>query len=299
MKALTEIQLPGLKPNYRGKVRDVYRVDDNRLLIVATDRLSAFDVVFSQGIPEKGSILTSISNHWFSLLNFIPNHLLETNASRFPEPFRSYTDILQGRSVLTRRAERIDFECVVRGYLMGSAYKEYRAYGTVAGETVAPGMKLGEAFALPIFSPATKNDRGHDENISYAQFSQQLGEPLAGQLKELSLQIFAYASRRLAEKDLLLLDSKFEFGFIDGQVSLIDEVLTPDSSRFCFRDDWSRAMSRGENPPTSDKQILRDYLETTGWNKQPPAPQLPEKILQQTALQYKKMQEVILCLLPE
>lgn len=303
MQALTDFTIKGLEPSYRGKVRDVYNLGE-QMLIVVTDRISAFDVVFSEGVAERGKLLTSISNHWFSLLNMVNNHLIETDAQKFPPPFADHADVLQGRSVLVKRARRIDFECVVRGYLMGSGYKEYCQSGEVCGEKLPSGLVLADKLSFPIFTPATKADSGHDQNISFAFMAEKIGNETAERLKKLSLEIFAYASEKLAERGILLADTKFEFGFLANEnqkkgseeLILIDEVLTPDSSRFWKESEYQKARAEGKNPPSMDKQVLRDYLETLDWNKEPPPPTLPFEILQKTFEKYAQIEKEVLCI---
>lgn len=281
-------------PSYRGKVRDVYDLGD-RLLLVSSDRLSAFDVVFEDTIPDKGKILNSISAHWFSLLNGIPNHFITAKADEFPTPFNAPE--FAGRSALVRKSHRIDFECVVRAYLMGSGHKEYLATQTLAGEKLPAGLAKGAKLPRPVFTPAVKNDTGHDENISFAEMERRLPD-LGAKLKEKSLQIFDFAYNLLAQKNILLLDTKFEFGILNNEIILIDEIFTPDSSRFVEAAEYERAIAEGREIPTMDKQIVRDYVESVGWNKTPPAPRLPKEVIERTVAQYKKMEEIILSITP-
>lgn len=281
-------------PSYRGKVRDVYDLGD-RLLLVSSDRLSAFDVVFEDTIPDKGKILNSISAHWFSLLNGIPNHFITAKADEFPAPFNAPE--FAGRSTLVRKSLRIDFECVVRAYLMGSGHKEYLATQTLAGEKLPAGLAKGAKLPQPVFTPAVKNDTGHDENISFAEMEKRLPD-LALKLKEKSLQIFAFAYNLLAQKNILLLDTKFEFGILNNEIILIDEIFTPDSSRFVEASEYERAIAEGREIPTMDKQIVRDYVESVGWNKTAPAPSLPKEVIEKTVQQYRKMEQIILSIAP-
>lgn len=281
-------------PSYRGKVRDVYDLGD-KLLLVSSDRLSAFDVVFEDTIPDKGKILNSISAHWFSLLKDIPTHFITAKADEFPAPFNAPE--FAGRSTLVRKSKRIDFECVVRAYLMGSGHKEYLGTQTLAGEKLPAGLAKGAKLPQPVFTPAVKNDTGHDENISFAEMEKRLPQ-LASKLKEKSLQIFAFAYDLLAQKNILLLDTKFEFGVIDGEIILIDEIFTPDSSRFVEAAEYERALAAGLEIPTMDKQIVRDYVESVGWSKTPPAPRLPKEVIEKTVQQYRKMEEIILSITP-
>lgn len=278
------------KPTYRGKVRDVYDLGD-RLLLVSSDRLSAFDVVFGDTIPEKGKILNRISAHWFSLLKHIPNHFISARADEFPEAFRGAE--FADRSVLVRKTQRIDFECVVRAFLMGSGHKEYVSTGTLAGIQLPPGLAKGAMLPEPVFTPAVKNDTGHDENIPFAEMQRRLPE-YADRLRSESLSLFATAFDALEKRGIYLLDTKFEFGILDGKITLIDEIFTPDSSRFVEIGEYEKAMREGREIPTMDKQIVRDYVESIGWNKTPPAPKLPAEVITQTVKQYRKMEEVIL-----
>lgn len=297
-------------PSYRGKVRDVYDLGD-KLLLVSSDRLSAFDVVFEDTIPDKGKILNSISAHWFSLLRDVPHHLITARADELPSPFNAPQ--FAGRSALVRKSQRIDFECVVRAYLMGSGYKEYLASQTLAGEKLPAGLGKGAKLPQPVFTPAVKNDSGHDENISFAEMQKRLSpaesrglstaapgglSDLAQTLKAKSLQIFAFAYELLEQKGILLLDTKFEFGILNNEVILIDEIFTPDSSRFVERSDYERAIAEGREIPTMDKQIVRDYVESIGWDKNPPAPRLPKEVIEKTVQQYRKMESIILSLTP-
>ncbi len=277
-------------PQYRGKVRDVYSIED-KMLLVSSDRLSAFDVVFGDLIPGKGKVLNRISAHWFSLLQKIPHHFLSAESKDFPAPFNAPE--FEGRASLVKRTERIDFECVVRGFLMGSGYKEYEASQTLAGEKLSSGLSKGDKLTEPAFTPAVKNDTGHDENISYAAMLQRLPSwsPL---LKESSLALFSLASKALETKGVYLLDTKFEFGLLEGELLLIDEILTPDSSRFVEIEAYEKALREKKEIPTMDKQIIRDYVESIGWNKRAPAPKLPDEIIRKTQAQYKKIEDIIL-----
>lgn len=274
-------------PNYRGKVRDVYVLGD-KLIINASDRISAFDVVFSEPIPGKGKILSQLSVFWFlnapGFSNIMPNHLIETEPRKYPSPFCEHTEELAGRSMMVMEAKRIDFECVVRGYLAGSAWKEYKNFGTVNKTILPKGLKESGKLSEPIFTPATKAESGHDENISFNEMSNKIGTEFAGKLKDLSIKLYLSAAKFLLERGLILADTKFEFGFDkNNEIILIDEVLTPDSSRYWFKSEYR--PGRTQNP--FDKQFLRDFLEESGWNKEPPAPKLPQKIIQGTLERYK------------
>ncbi|MGJ4752371.1 phosphoribosylaminoimidazolesuccinocarboxamide synthase [Leptospira kmetyi] len=275
-------------PSYRGKVRDIYDLED-KLILSSSDRISAFDVVFPQTVPDKGKVLNRISTSWFEFFKDIPNHILETEVKNFPSPFRDHPD-LEGRSVLVKKCQRIDYECVVRGYIAGSGWKEYKGEGTLAGLKLPSGLKESQKLPEPVFTPAVKNDQGHDENISEKEMENRIGKELFGILKEKSISIFLRASEVVDRAGIILCDTKFEFGILDGQVILIDELLTPDSSRYWSADTYFVGIS----PPSLDKQILRNYLETTNWNKMPPAPDLPAGLIQELREKYQKIEDLIL-----
>ncbi|MHB8730467.1 MAG: phosphoribosylaminoimidazolesuccinocarboxamide synthase [bacterium] len=259
----------------RGKVRDIYEAG-TRLLIVATDRLSAFDCVLATGIPDRGRVLTGLSAFWFERLRgIVPNHYISIDPETFPEPARAQREILAGRAMLVERCRRIDFECVVRGYLAGSAWKEYRETGRACGIALPAGLTQGSRLPQPIFTPATKNDAGHDENITSAEMAARLGAPLAGRLEAASVALYREAAAVAEQAGFILVDTKFEFGLRGEEIVLIDEAVTPDSSRF-----WdARTYAATGSTESYDKQVVRDYLESTGWNKQPPAPALPDEIV--------------------
>ena len=281
--AVLETSLPGLPPPRRGKVRDVYPLGD-RLLIVATDRISAFDVVLSPGIPDKGKILTQLATFWFRLFaDVVPHHLLETDAALFGEELLPHLDTLRGRSVLARACRVVPFECVARGYLAGSGWKDYRKTGSVCGITLQKGLLEADRLAEPIFTPATKAGTGHDENVSFESMSNALGRDLARRLRDLTLTLYARARDHAAARGLLIADTKLEFGLDENDVVVwIDEALTPDSSRF-----WPASSYRaGTSPPSFDKQFVRDWLEGSGWNKEPPAPELPSEVIAGTRQRY-------------
>jgi len=267
---------------HRGKVRETYRVDGERLLLVATDRLSAFDVVFAEPIPDKGRVLTQLSAWWFRRFDHLgPHHFLSTDADKMPEPAR--VPQLAGRTTLVRRAERIDAECVVRGYLAGSGWEEYRTTGGIGGHRLPAGLREADRLPEPIFTPSTKAEVGHDENITREQLASMVGVEVARELEERSLAIYGAGAIRAEEVGLILADTKFEFGWIDGRVALIDEVLTPDSSRF-----WDAAGHvPGSSPPSFDKQYVRDFVAATGWNKEPPPPTLPMEVIAGTRERYR------------
>lgn len=289
MSLVLESNLPGLELIRRGKVRDVYAVDEERLLIVATDRISAFDVILGSGIPDKGRVLTQISLFWFDLLSNVPNHLISANVDEYPEPLRGYRDQLEGRSMLVRRARMVDIECVARGYLSGSGWKEYQTNRTICGIPLPDGLQESDRLPAPIFTPATKAQSGHDENISFDEAAKSIGVPLASQLRDLTLAIYGKAAAYAETRGIILADTKFEFGFVGNELVLGDEVLTPDSSRF-----WPRATYKpGGAQPSYDKQFVRDYLESITWNKQPPGPVLPEPVVEQTGNKYKEAYRVL------
>lgn len=281
---ITQSNIDGVPLLFRGKVRDVYDVG-NRLLLVATDRISAFDVVLPTPIPDKGVVLTQLSAFWFQrTAPLISNHLLTTDAQDYPPPLNLQSDRLTGRSMLVRKAQRIDIECVVRGYLAGSAWNEYRRSQTVCGEPLRGGLRQCERLPEPIFTPATKAATGHDENISFARMSTIVGADLARHMMEVSIRVYQHAHDYALTRGLILADTKMEFGLLDGRLILIDELLTPDSSRF-----WdSELYEPGRDQPSFDKQFVRDWLETSGWNKQPPAPALPPDVVERTSLKYRE-----------
>jgi phosphoribosylaminoimidazole-succinocarboxamide synthase len=278
---LTRSTIPGLELLHRGKVRETYAVGEDRLLLVATDRLSAFDVVFDQPIPDKGRLLTALSAFWFERLASLgPTHFLSTDAADLPEAARSQD--LVGRVTLARRAVRIDAECVVRGYLAGSGWAEYRADGVVGGHRLPAGLREADRLPEPIFTPSTKAEVGHDENITRERLAEMVGAELARELEERSLALYQAGAEHAAQVGLILADTKFEFGWIDGKVALIDELLTPDSSRF-----WDVALyAPGASPPSFDKQYVRDFVSGSGWNREPPAPRLPDEVIGGTRERY-------------
>jgi phosphoribosylaminoimidazole-succinocarboxamide synthase len=264
----------------RGKVRDVYDLGD-RYLFVATDRISAFDVVLSPGIPDKGTILTQISNFWFRRFTQLENHLLETDFERFPDDVRRH-DELRGRSVLVKKCEVVPVECVARGYLVGSGLKEYKETGSVCGIELPKGLTTASRLPEPIFTPATKEETGHDINISFERMAAIVGADLATKLRDLTLSIYDEAAAFALTRGIIIADTKFEFGLRDGEVVWIDEALTPDSSRFWPADQYAV----GKNPPSYDKQFVRDWLESTSWDKEPPAPELPAEVVEKTRSKY-------------
>ncbi len=281
---LFETCLPGIPLLARGKVRDVYPAGD-RLVIVATDRLSAFDCILPTPIPGKGRILTSTTLFWLDLLkDLVPNHFVSARVADYPPEFHPFAAQLEGRSMLVRRLRMIEVECVARGYLAGSGWKDYRRTGAICGVPLPAGLLESARLPEPIFTPATKAQSGHDENISAAQVEQSLGAGLAAQVRTLTLALYRRAAAYALDRGILIADTKFEFGFLDGTLYLGDEVLTPDSSRF-----WPRESYRPGGPqPSYDKQFVRDWLEASGWNKRPPAPALPPEIAAGAAEKYRQ-----------
>ncbi len=268
----------------RGKVRDVYSLGE-QLLFLATDRISAFDCILASGIPQKGRVLTQMSLFWFEAFgDVIPNHLVTADTRQYPDSLRPYEAILEGRSMLVKRANMIEVECVARGYLAGSGWKEYVESGTVCGIPLPSGLRDGDRLPEPIFTPATKAQSGHDQNVSFAHVAEQIGGALGAQLRDLTLAIYERGAQHALQRGIILADTKLEFGFVDGTLVLADEVLTPDSSRWWPADTWKP----GGPQPSFDKQFVRDYLETLPWNKQPPAPALPADVIAKTSAKYQE-----------
>lgn len=280
---LLSTDFPDLELYASGKVRDVYRVDNERLLFVATDRISAFDYVLATGIPEKGKVLTQTSLFWFdSLKKIVGNHVLTARVEQYPQHLRKYEDQLRGRSMLVVKADMVAIECVVRGYISGSAWKEYQQMGTVCGIALPKGLRESDKLPEPIFTPATKAASGHDENISFAEMVKRAGREASERLRSLSLHIYQAAADYAAARGIIIADTKFEFGNTPQGLVLADEVLTPDSSRFWPADKYQP----GRAQDSFDKQYVRDYLESIKWNKQPPAPALPEDVARRTSQKY-------------
>jgi phosphoribosylaminoimidazole-succinocarboxamide synthase len=286
MTAVLNVSIPGAKRIRSGKVRELFAAGDD-LLIVATDRISAFDCILSPGIPGKGKVLTQLSAFWFRYFSDVPSHFLSVDPQRFPAPFTQFYDLLAGRSMLVKQAEPLPVECVVRGYLAGSAWREYQEKGTVAGISQPSQLKLGSRFPQPLFTPASKADSGHDENLTWEQFEKSVGPDRATQLRELSISLYRRGSEYAQRRGVIIADTKFEFGIRNAEIILIDECLTPDSSRF-----WpASSYMPGVNPPSYDKQFVRDYLESVDWDKQDPAPMLPSEVVEKTALKYREALE--------
>ena len=280
---ILQTDFPDLHLHASGKVRDVYQLDNESLLFVATDRISAFDYVLATGIPHKGRVLTQISLFWFKFLSdLVPNHVITADVRHYPQALQKYADQLRGRSMVVQRAEMFPVECVVRGYISGSAWKEYQSTGTVCGINLPAGLCESEAFPEPIFTPATKAVSGHDENISFSRMCDILGAENASYLRELSLRIYKKAAAYARQRGIIIADTKFEFGRTAKGITLADEVLTPDSSRFWPADKYAP----GRSQESYDKQYVRDYLEEIRWNKQPPAPALPPEVASKTSEKY-------------
>jgi phosphoribosylaminoimidazole-succinocarboxamide synthase len=280
---LLQTDFPDLPLHASGKVRDVYSVGDQQLLFVATDRISAFDYILATGIPHKGHVLSQISLFWFDYLaDIVPNHLITADVAQYPAAVRKYVDQLRGRSMLVQRAEMFPVECVVRGYISGSAWKEYKATGMVSGIKLPTGLKESDAFPDPIFTPSTKATTGHDENISFDQMCEIVGVETASHLRDLTLRVYKKAAGYARQRGIIIADTKFEFGRTTKGITLADEVLTPDSSRFWPADKYAP----GRPQDSYDKQFVRDYLEQIHWNKQPPAPALPPDVARRTSEKY-------------
>jgi len=279
---LLEIDLPGIPKVKSGKVREVFDLGDS-FLFVATDRISAFDVIMPNGIPRKGEALTQLSHHWFDETEYlVPNHRLRRADDYLPEQLAEHEELLRGRSMIVKKCEPLPIECVVRGFLAGSGWKEYQSNGTVCGIQLPEGMLECGEIMDPIFTPATKAEEGHDENIPFERAVEIVGEDIAKKVRRLSLSIYVAARAKAREKGIIIADTKFEFGLLDGQIILIDEVLTSDSSRFWPADEYEP----GRPQASFDKQFVRDYLETLDWDKQPPGPELPEEVVEKTREKY-------------
>ena len=291
MKVVVKTDISAYPLLSRGKVRDIYNVDEKTLLIVTTDRMSAFDVIMNEPIPYKGVILNQITLFWMEKFkHIIPNHLLESDVNRFPAELAPWKDELEGRSVLVRKATPLPVECIVRGYITGSGWKDYQATGSLCGYALPANLRESDKLEPAIFTPSTKAELGqHDENISVAQAAQLMGEDLARKVEETSLAIYEAGRAYAAGRGIIVADTKFEFGMVDGTLHLIDEVLTPDSSRFWPADQYKP----GQGQPSFDKQYLRDWLKKQPWNMQPPPPPLPEEVITATANKYKEAYEIL------
>jgi phosphoribosylaminoimidazole-succinocarboxamide synthase len=275
------IDLPRIKKLRSGKVREVFDLGET-LLFVASDRISAFDVILADPIPHKGAVLNKISAFWFKRFDMIRNHLVTANFEEFPKELQPFREQLAGRSMIVKKAKPLAVECVVRGYLAGSGWKEYQESQSVCGIKLPAGLKLASQLPEPIFTPATKAEQGHDENIDMKRCAQILGDEIANRAQTLSLEIYSRGRDYAGQKGIIVADTKFEFGMVDGELLLIDECLTPDSSRFWPKDQYAV----GQSPPSFDKQFVRDYLETLDWNKTPPAPRLPKDVIEKTSAKY-------------
>jgi phosphoribosylaminoimidazole-succinocarboxamide synthase len=280
---IASCDLPGIPKLRSGKVREIFDLGD-RLLFVATDRISAFDCIMPDPIPGKGAVLTGLSEFWFRRLDFVENHVLATRFEDFPNSLRPFREQLEGRSMIVKKAAPLPVECVVRGFLAGSGWKEYVATGAICGQPVPRGYRQSEALPHTMFTPSTKAQSGHDENITWDETRRLLGEAVAEQVRAVSIRLYEAGRDYARERGIIVADTKFEFGLLDGRVILIDEVLTPDSSRFWPADRYQP----GTSPPSFDKQFLRDYLDLLDWNKTPPAPKLPPEVVRQTARKYRE-----------
>ncbi|MCB0285132.1 MAG: phosphoribosylaminoimidazolesuccinocarboxamide synthase [Calditrichaeota bacterium] len=280
--------IPGAKLLNRGKVRDIYDAGD-ALLFVTTDRISAFDVIMAQGIPMKGIVLTQLSKFWFSQTgDIVANHFITDNITEYPAPFNQHGELLRGRSMLVKKTQPLPVECVVRGYLAGSGWKEYREFQTLHETPLPAGLLNGSQLPQPLFTPATKAESGHDENISFERMLTIVDQQTAEAVRDYSLQLYAHGAKTAAKKGIILADTKFEFGILDGEIILIDEVMTPDSSRF-----WPKEFyAPGKSQQSFDKQYLRDYLETLDWDKTPPPPPLPDEIIENTSKKYLEIARI-------
>ena len=288
-EAVVHTDLPGIPLFRKGKVRDVYDLGEH-LLLVATDRISAFDVIMPNGIPDKGKILTQMSLFWFDLTSdIVENHLVAHRVEDFPSQLQEYSDLLEGRSLLVKKSDPYPIECVARGYLAGGGWSDYLKDGAICGIKLPAGLQLAERLPETIFTPATKADSGHDENISFDEAAKVVGVQALTRLRELTLSIYEKARIHALEQGIIISDTKFEFGHIDGKIILIDEILTPDSSRF-----WpASSYLVGSSPLSFDKQYVRDYLETLDWDKTPPAPELPEEVVMNTRKKYLEAYELL------
>lgn len=288
-QTVLNLSLPGVTKFKSGKVREVFDAGEH-LLFVATDRISAFDVILPTGIPFKGHVLNQLSAWWFDRTrDIVRNHFVSTDPEDFPEVFQPHAATLRGRAMLVKKAKLLPIECVVRGYLIGSGWKDYQRTGHVCGIPLRPGYRMADKLDAPIFTPAHKAETGHDENITFDDVVKLVGASRAEQLRDISIRLYMFAARYALSRGIIIADTKFEFGILNGQLILVDEVLTPDSSRF-----WPAASYKpGESPPSFDKQFVRDYLETLNWNKTPPGPPLPPDVVQKTSEKYREAFKVL------
>jgi phosphoribosylaminoimidazole-succinocarboxamide synthase len=286
--ALHTLDLPGIPKRASGKVREIFDIGEY-LLLVASDRISAFDCILPNAIPHKGEVLTRLSAFWFRMFDFLPNQVVSTDVASFPDTLRPFEELLRGRSMLVRKAQPLPVECVVRGYLAGSGWKEYQATGAISGISLPAGLRQAEQLPSTLFTPSTKAVSGHDENISWQECCSLLGESVAGRVRDYSIRLYEEGRAFAGGRGVIIADTKFEFGLLDGEIILIDECLTPDSSRF-----WPEGEYRvGCSPPSFDKQFVRDYLENLDWDKTPPAPALPDAVVNATSLKYREAFERI------
>jgi phosphoribosylaminoimidazole-succinocarboxamide synthase len=285
---LLTLDLPGIRKIASGKVREIFDLGEH-LLLVATDRISAFDCILPNAIPHKGEVLTALSAFWFQRFGFVRNHVVATDFAEFPAKLSQFEEQLRGRSMIVRKAKPLPVECVVRGYLAGSGWKEYQASQSICGITLPTGLEQAQQLPQTLFTPSTKAESGHDENISFEECRRLLGEALAEKVRTLSIRIYEEGRAYAKERGIILADTKFEFGLFEGELIIIDECLTPDSSRFWPADQYQLGIS----PPSFDKQFVRDYLETLDWDKTPPAPSLPEEVVQRTSAKYLEAYERI------
>ncbi|PID79728.1 phosphoribosylaminoimidazolesuccinocarboxamide synthase [bacterium DOLZORAL124_64_63] len=289
MGALRSTRDLGLNPDYEGKVRDMFDLGD-KFLLVATDRISAFDVIMNDVVPGRGVVLNVMSLAWFQhFADQVPNHVITADVKRYPAPFNQHVDALAGRSMLVHKADRFDVECVVRGYIAGSGWKSYQRDGTICGQPLPTGLQRAQKLPKALFTPSTKEDEGHDENIPFSKVEEMIGPEDAARLRDLSLELYTRGREYAEPHGVILADTKFEFGRINGRIALIDEVLTPDSSRFWPADEHQP----GREPSSWDKQILRNHLETLDWNHEPPPPAIPAQILERTSQRYRQVLEIL------
>lgn len=289
-RPLMQTNMPGIPLLGRGKVRDVYDLGD-KLLIVASDRISAFDCVMPNGIPGKGKILTEMSLFWFDYVSdVVPNHLITSSVDDYPENLKKYRDQLEGRSMLVVKADRIDVECIVRGYISGGGWRDYRKTGAVSGISLPAGLLECQRLPETVFTPSTKAESGHDENVSFAEVKDMIGNDLAAQIRDLSIAVYEKARKYAETKGIIIADTKFEFGRVNGKTILIDEILSPDSSRF-----WPMSEYKpGKSQPSFDKEFVREYLNGLDWDKTPPAPELPASIVEKTLKKYREARDLLL-----
>ncbi len=289
MNAVVDTDLPGLELVARGKVRDIYRYED-KLLLIATDRISAFDVILPQPVPEKGKVLHQVSSFWFEWSKeLVGNHLVAERMEDFPADLQPFREQLDGRAALVHKAEMFPVECVARGYISGSGWKEYQRDGSVCGIKLPDGLRESDQLPEPIFTPATKAETGHDENISFERMVDIVGEEVSNKLRDLTLTLYSRAAEFARERGIIIADTKFEFGVLDGKIIICDEMLTPDSSRFWPKDEYAP----GGSQPSFDKQYVRDYLETVTWDKTPPAPDLPDEVIAGSRKRYLEILEIL------